>query len=96
MNHCRVIAPAKLVTDRWKRILGVFAAQIHGDLARQGDVLSSSFRFEITNLDVEVITYGFLYIFDGNLSLGALQSVAQQFFRKIDSDDCFGQRGKRS
>ena len=59
MNDGGVITPAEFVADRWKRSLGIFAAEIHRHLARHGDVLSSSFRFEIADFEVEVIAYGF-------------------------------------
>ena len=45
VNHCGMIAPAEFIADRWKGCLSIFAAEIHGHLARQGDILCAPLCF---------------------------------------------------
>jgi hypothetical protein len=67
-----MIATAEFIANSRKGSFRVFATQVHGDLARQRDVLSSPFRFQIAEPNIKIITDRFLNVFNSYLSLGAL------------------------
>ena len=70
MNDRGVIAPAKFIANGGKGSLSIFAAKIHGDLARKGDILCAPFGFEIGDLEIEIVANRFLNVFDRDLLLG--------------------------
>jgi len=91
VNNGGVIAPAKFIADGGKGSFGVFPAEIHGDLARQGDILCAPFGFEIADFKIEIVADRFLNIFDRDLLLGVFQRVFQDIFREFHCDRRFGQ-----
>ncbi len=60
----RMISAAKFIADTRKRCMGVFAAQIHRDLAWKGEVLGASMRFQVAYFEIVMVADGFLDTFD--------------------------------
>src|SRR5690606_21513710 len=83
-----VIAPAEGIADVLKRVLGQRAGEIHGDLARNGDVVGPTLARHVAVADLEVI---------GDLLLDRLnsQEVLRLFHEHVLQQVLRGRQVKR-
>ena len=54
VQHCRVVASAEELADGRQAALGELAAEVHGDLPREGDATAALFRVQVLDLQFEV------------------------------------------
>ena len=90
VNHSGVISAAEFIANGGKRGFCVLAAQIHGHLPWQGDILRTALGFEIADLDIEIIADSFLDTLDGDFRFRTLEAVHQDFFGEIDGNQGLG------
>ena len=84
MQHRGVVAAAEQLADFRQALLCQFLGQVHGDLARPGDIRGAALRIHVGNLDIEEVGHRFLDVFHGNLAVLHRQQVLQGFLDDIN------------
>src|SRR3990172_7705015 len=69
-HHGRVVPLVELARDLLERLAGEKAAQVHGDLARQRDLLLPALARQLGPREVVVLGHLFLDALDGGLVAG--------------------------
>ena len=78
-----VVAATEQITDFRQAFLGQLLGQVHGDLARQGDIGGPAFRIHVGHLDLVEVRHGLLDVLDRDLTVGHRQQVLQRFLADI-------------
>ena len=78
-----VVAATEQITDFRQAFLGQLLGQVHGDLARQGDIGGPAFRIHVGHLDLVEVRHGLLDVLDRDLTVGHRQQILQRFLADI-------------
>ena len=94
VQHRAVIASAEGFADGVERAFGHLAREIHGDLARKGDVFRPAFAGHVGQADVKMFGDFFLDDFDADGKPAFfVKNFAQQAFDDFDGQFFAGERG---
>ena len=86
VEHGAVVAAAEGFADGVERAFGHLAREIHGDLAREGDVFRAAFAGHVGQADVKMLGDSFLDDFDADGEPAFLvEDFAQQTFDHLDA-----------
>jgi len=94
VQHRAVVASAEGFADGVERTFGHLAREIHGDLAREGDVFRAALAGHVGEADVKMFGNFFLDDFDADGKTAFfVQDFAQQSFNDFDAQFFPGERG---
>src|SRR6266496_2440458 len=95
MDNGSVVAAAERVADLEKRGIRLFAHDIHGNLARPGNLAVALLAFEAFQVDIVVLAYAFQNLRDGQYRVRfALDvEVLKGFGGQADRERSIVQRG---
>src|ERR1035437_1517788 len=81
-----VVAPAKGFTNGVERAFGHLTREIHGDLARKGDILGATFAGHVGEANVEVFGDFLLNDFNADgMTAFLVQNLAEQAFNDFEA-----------
>ena len=84
MQHRGVVAPAEHLADLGQALLRHFLGQIHGDLARAGDVGRALLAVHVGDLDLVVLRHRLLDVLHADLAVLDRQQVAQRLAHQLN------------
>ena len=91
MQYRRVVATAKRVANFRQAMIGQFLRERHRNLPRAGYRSGAAFRQQVADPDLEIVSDGFLDVFDRNQPCLQRKQITQGFFGEIQADRPFGE-----
>ena len=88
----RVVSAAEVGADFGEAVLGQLLGEVHGNLARPGDVGGAALRMHFRDLDVVVVGDGLLDALDRDQVVVDRELVAKDVLGDVDCDFLGGRR----